>query len=308
MTDVEPSLPAYADLPLAGAPPGSSWGVWGDSDRLGCLNLLTPERARRGAGCVRDGSVFRLDLPLDQPDPPLYGRARLQHEVIGQGGHDDVIGFNTQASTQWDGFRHIAHPEHGHYGGLASPDHGIEAWQGRIVGRAVLADVAAWREAHGRPLQPGRCDPISPDDLLATLDEQGTAVEPGDVLLVRTGWLEHYDGLTAAERAALPDALTTVGLAAGEATAAALWDLHVSAVAADNPALEAWPPDFGGGPDGFLHYRLLPLLGIPIGELFRLGPLAAHCRATGRYDALFTSAPLVVPAGVASPPGALAVT
>ena len=44
-----------------------------------------------------------------------------------------------------------------------------------------------------------------------------------------------------------------------------LWDLHVSAVAADNPALEPWP--LAGG---FLHFRLLPHFGLPIGELWYL--------------------------------------
>src|SRR5438552_3236391 len=45
-----PGLPSYADLPVkAGAPPGSSWGLWGDDDVLGTLNLLTPERTAAAA-------------------------------------------------------------------------------------------------------------------------------------------------------------------------------------------------------------------------------------------------------------------
>jgi hypothetical protein len=59
---------------------------------------------------------------------------------------------------------------------------------------------------------------------------------------------------------------------------------------------------------GFLHLALLPLLGLPIGELFDLDALAAECEQTSRYDCLFTSAPLNVHAGVASPPNALAIT
>jgi hypothetical protein len=103
--------------------------------------------------------------------------------------------------------------------------------------------------------------------------------------------------------------------------AATLWDLHIAAVAADNPALEVWPPPLFTGPHldpetatpedligGFLHLSLLPLLGLPIGELFDLDGLAADCEERGRYDCLFTSAPLNVHAGVASPPNALAIT
>jgi hypothetical protein len=49
------------------------------------------------------------------------------------------------------------------------------------------------------------------------------------------------------------------------------------------------------------------LLGIPIGELWNLDPLAEDCASDGVYSFLFTSAPLNVEAGVASPPNALAI-
>src|SRR4051794_15236898 len=76
-------LPRYEDLPVRdGAPPGSAWGVWGDPDHLGCLNLLTPERAASAAArCVRSGRSYGLNLDFELPDPPLFGRGRLHHEV-----------------------------------------------------------------------------------------------------------------------------------------------------------------------------------------------------------------------------------
>jgi hypothetical protein len=55
-----------------------------------------------------------------------------------------------------------------------------------------------------------------------------------------------------------------------------------------------------------LHFSLLGLLGIPIGELFDLDAVADDCATDGRYTCLFTSAPLNLSAGVASPPNALA--
>src|SRR5688572_18895320 len=118
----QPSLPSYDDLPVTpGAPPGSAWGLWGDHDVLGCLPLLTPERVLRAARCIQSGDVFPLDLPLELPDPPLFGRARVRHEVRGEvdaRSHDDLLhDYNTQSSTQWDGFRHIRHRDYGFYGG-----------------------------------------------------------------------------------------------------------------------------------------------------------------------------------------------
>jgi hypothetical protein len=57
----------------------------------------------------------------------------------------------------------------------------------------------------------------------------------------------------------------------------------------------------------FVHTALLPLLGMPIGEFFVLDALAEDCAADGRYTCMFTSAPLHLRRGVASPPNALAI-
>ncbi|GAC1535781.1 MAG: hypothetical protein NVS3B12_18130 [Acidimicrobiales bacterium] len=105
-------LPSYDELPIRkGLPPGSSWGLWGDHDVFGCLNLLTPERVKAGLACVQDGLTFALNLELELPDPPLFGRSAFVHDVAwlsGQAGHDDSLSqFNTQSSSQWDGFRHM---------------------------------------------------------------------------------------------------------------------------------------------------------------------------------------------------------
>ena len=322
-------LPSYDDLPIRDdLPPGSSWGVWGDSDVLGCLNLLTPERVVRAASLVRTGRVFALNLDMTLPSPPLFGRAAFEHEVTGRPGgmsHDDLLhSWNTQSSSQWDGFRHVGSPIHGHYGGVADEDHGVGHWAGRIAGRAVLADVGRWREAAGRPLRCDAPDPIAPEDVLGCLRDQGTEVEVGDVLLLRTGWLSWYRSLDddGRQRVASPDGFAAPGLVPGEPTCRLLWDLHVAAVAADNPALEVWPigslagvddwraaaeADPARWPELFVHTALLPLLGIPIGELWDLDALAEDCAATGTYDSFFTSAPLNLPRGVASPPNALAI-
>jgi hypothetical protein len=324
---VDDSIPSYDQLPVnPGDPPGSSWGLWDDDGALGCLNLLTPERAQRALSIPKAGRVFNLNLELEMPSPPLFGRAAFEHVVsdLGSGHDDELHHWNTQSSSQWDGFRHIRHPLYGFYNGRADEEHGIHWWARRgIVGRAVLADVGRWRSSVGRPLRPDTTDAIEPEDLPATLEAQGVTVAEGDILLIRTGWLAWYRGLDDAGRRGQSDmSLTACGLRAGTAMAATLWDLHVAAVAADNPALEVWPPPLFTARqridpetvtpealvDGFLHFGLLPMLGLPIGELFDLDALAADCEREGRYDCLFTSAPLNVHAGVASPPNALAIT
>ncbi|HEV2370240.1 MAG TPA: cyclase family protein, partial [Acidimicrobiales bacterium] len=293
-----------------GAPRGSSWGVWGDADRLGCLNLLNTGRTVEAAGLVRKGSVFAMNWDMGLPDPPLFGRAAFEHQVHwlqNEVGHDDELsGWNTQSSSQWDGFRHIRSAAYGFYGGVPDEDHGIHHWAERgLAGRAVLLDVARWRESDGRPLHCDQPDPIEPEDLAATARAQGVEVREGDVLLIRTGWISWYGGLGAEQRKALATDLKTPGLRPGDATARMLWDMHVAAVAGDNPALEVWPPgslatpeqlqQALGDPDRaleiFVHFSLLPLLGLPIGEMWYLDALAEDCASDGVYEGFFTSAP-----------------
>ncbi|MBA2609798.1 MAG: cyclase family protein [Actinobacteria bacterium] len=313
------TLPSYDDLPE-----GTSWHVWPGNEVYGTLNLLTPERAVAGAALVQTGETFPLNWNMELPGPPLFGREAFQHQVnTGSSSRDDVLqNWNTQSSSQWDGFRHVFHPTLGNYGGIGDEGHGMHFWARKgIVGRGVLADVARWRADQGRPLDPSSPDAIEPSDLDGCLAAQGVTLEVGDVLLVHTGWMRWYVELDDNARATLVSELATPGLRPGRATAAWLWDNHVAAVAADNPAVEVWPagallspedratvrdrPDAIG--EFFGHFHFLPMLGIPLGEMFNLPALADACAADGRYDFMFTSAPLNLLHGVASPPNALAI-
>jgi len=315
------NMPSYADLPVkAGAPAGSAWGLFGDDDQLGTLNLLTAERVVEAAKLVRTGAVVPLNLRIDEPNPPLFGRgAPKQVMHVGPVSRDDYLdNFYPQASSQWDSMRHTMHPQHGFYNGTTPEEIiegggklGIENMARRgIAGRGVLLDAARYLDSVGMPLDCATYSIITKETLEACAKAQRVEVRTGDVLLIRTGWLTWYlnDATAEQKQYIAGDAMTQLQaprIGPDEEMAAFLWDLHVAAVAADNPSLEAWPP----GPDraGFMHFRLIPLFGMPIGELWWLDDLAADCAADGVYEFFFTSAPLNVPGGVGSPPNALAI-
>src|SRR5271168_3304411 len=115
-----PQFPPFSSLPLdPNGPPGNAWGHFGATDSLGMLNLLTPLVVARAAQEIKTGIRVSLDWPLNMPKYPSFGRPVVKHEIInrprGEGlrvVNDDLLSFNTQSSTQWDGFRHFGRVLH----------------------------------------------------------------------------------------------------------------------------------------------------------------------------------------------------
>lgn len=106
--------PPFSDLPLDKSAPGRNcWGLFGPDDDLGQLNYITADVTKAAVQEVTHGVKIALDLPVNFFEPPSFGRMAAKHEVIdlGPGVHDDTLHFNTQGSTQWDGFRHVAYQE-----------------------------------------------------------------------------------------------------------------------------------------------------------------------------------------------------
>jgi len=317
-------LPTFAELPIKpDYPPHSAWGVFGDDDQIGTLNLLTPERVAAAARLVQTGQVFAMNWDLEQPSPPLFNRAALRHTINRRRGNvfDDVYdNFNTQSSSQWDGLRHFGHRGYGFYNGVTEEQiadatnsrNGIHHWARRgIAGRGVLVDFQRFAAAQGIAFNPGERYGITPEQLQAAADWQGLSFQTGDILILRTGWVGWYSGLNEEQRTQLaqPGALRIAGLEQGEDSLRFLWDNHFAAIACDSPPFEALPPATPDKDDnpGMMHGTIIGLWGMPIGEMFRLDALAEACAADHRYEFFFTSAPLNKLGGVASPPNALAI-
>jgi hypothetical protein len=301
---------SYDDLPTAeGSGERGSWPVFGEADELGCLNWITAREIAAAARLVKQGRVINLDLPLDVPGPLMPERSQLIHNVEQtRNGRDDFLdSFFLQGSTQWDGLQHIRFGKYGFYGGRQGEDLdrdgslGIDRFAKHgIVGRGVFVDVAAYAHRTGSRWPVSERTPISPELLDSVLKAEGVLLAKGDIILIRTGWLAWFLKLPPRDRANLPplDRMSSVGLSPSRDMAAWLWNNRIAAVVADNPALEALPVRRD---EGFLHHRLVPLLGMLIGELWYLEDLHSDCERDGVYDGLFVSSPLNLPRGVGSP-------
>ncbi|KAF9814354.1 hypothetical protein IEO21_05149 [Rhodonia placenta] len=321
-------LPTFDELPKYRNFTGCAWDVWGKDDQLGTINLLTEEVVKEAAKEIKLGKTVCLNWPVNFPSKPHFGRQTPQHKIWAKGPavNDDALHINTQSGSQWDGLRHFGLLEHGVFYGntrteaiprgelfLKGPDdidpeaikYGIHNWaQHGIVGRGVLLDIVQYYTASGDPLpyDPWKTYGISVDVLQDCAKKQGVSFQQGDILLLRVGYLQKWFAASQEQRDDLGSKPETLaGIDQTEDMKRFLWNNHFAAIASDQPAIERWPAD---GPGHFLHETVRLKLIFPIGEFFDLEALSKVCAETGRYTFFFTSWPLNVLGGVASPPNA----
>lgn len=318
----EPHLPDYDELPRAASGGRSAWGLFGQEDSVGLLSLQTQDRVAAAARLIRSGEVYSLNAPVNVPEPPLFRRGAVQHALITNDGRaffdDKLDNYYPQGSSQWDSLAHIAYGADQFYNGVTAEDitvrarNTIQHWAARgIAGRGVLIDIDAVLGGAGAGFDPASPRPITAAELDAARAAAGVEWEPGDVLLLHTGFLGWHVRQEAAVREAMAErgALRNIGLAHDEEMARYLWNAHVAAVVADNPSVEVWPGDMSDEtfPFGYLHRVLIGQFGMALGELWWLEDLALSCRRDGQYEVFLTAAPINVPGGIGSPANALAI-
>jgi kynurenine formamidase len=295
----------------------SNWGRWGDEDQRGTLNYITPDKIRQAASMVRSGKAISLQLPMDSngPQTGAFGRVNPVHQMVatgtdhlagtqtyssdpfGWGFADDSLFLFLQGGTQWDALGHIFRDGKMFNGFSASEVSSKGANRGgvenmpTVVSRGVLLDVPrAMGKLH---LSPGEA--IHPEDLDAACAHHGVTVEPGDVLLIRTGDM--------AARRGMPG---WGGYSAGDAPGLSLrvapWlhERQVAAIATDTWGAEVRPNEIPGTFQP-LHLIMLVSMGLLVGEIWQLDDLADDCAKDGTYEFMFVGPPLMIPKAVGSP-------
>ena len=311
-------LPDYDDLPPAAEGGRSAWGLFGADDNLGLVNLLTPERVVAAARLIRKGAVFPLDAPVDAFSPPIaVTRGAPRHHLLhvpGTFAFDDVYdNFFPQGSSQWDSLAHVGYAPDAFYNGANEQDViagrrlTMEHWARHgIAGRAVVLDMVATLREAGRPYDPGSRTEFGVEDLESARRRAAVDFRPGDIVIIHTGFARWYQEQSFAARLAVQRSMTTPGIAQGEDMCRYLWNAHITAVASDTFAVEAFPVD-RTRPTGFLHRILIGQFGMALGELWWTDDLVADCASDGVYEAFFASTPLHAPGAVGSPANAVAI-
>jgi kynurenine formamidase len=217
--------------------------------------------------------------------------------------NDDAVSMGLQAATHWDGLSHVSYGGHLYNGHPASSVTvsgtsrcGIQNVR-TLVSRGVLLDVARARGV-------GRLDggyPITGEDLDAAVDLARVTIEPGDVVLIRTGQMEYL-------RHDPPDKFAYIISAAGPSMGSVTWfrDHDVAAAATDNLAFEVYPWE---DPEVVMPVHLLHIveMGLTQGQNWVLDALADDCEADGRYTFLLEASPQPFVGAAGSPVNPVAI-
>jgi kynurenine formamidase len=146
------------------------------------------------------------------------------------------------------------------------------------------------------------------DELEAMIQHFGITLRQGDILLLRTGYSRWYGQASSEERQKILKQEAFIGVEASMKAVKWLWNHHVAAVATDAPGFEVCPvPWSEAASKTIMHEWILVHFGMPLGELWNLEDLSGLCQELQRWSFFFTSAPLHVIGGTASPPNAIAV-
>lgn len=305
----------------------SNWGRWGPDDQRGTLNLVGPEHVRAAAALIHRGVPISMALPFDEAGPQTgaVGRFNPIHLMIRDGadviagssvrdfyggndrhfrGTDDLIIMPLQSGTQWDSLAHVVHDDkiYNGYGAEWVSSKGalknsVRNAAGGMTGRGVLLDIP--RALGIEWLEPGHA--IGAEELQRAADMGGVEVGEADFVFVRTG------AMTRA-RAEGTWGDYAGGDAPGLGLASVDWiaEHSVAAVAADTWGLEVRPNET---PDVFqpLHIVFIVYMGLWLGEIFDLDPLADDCARDGVYEFFFCGPPLPFTRAVGSPLNPMAI-
>jgi len=280
----------------------TNWGRWGSEDERGTLNLLTPDLVKEAADLIKTGRIYSLSVPLETegpqwpPRPKIWKVMSYLNEKTGPGGSGDALMMHSHSGTHIDALCHYWYDDH-MYNGFSATEHVTSFGATRnaidnapfIVGRAVLLDIATWKAVDHLSLG----ERITASDLEECAEAQEIAIRLGDILLVRTGWMQVFSK----DRTLFDKGEPGID----ESTLPWLKDHDIVAVGSDNHGVEVMseiPPS-----ELPIHEEAIRDLGIYLVENLDLEALASD----KVYESFLVIAPLRLTGGAGSPINPIAI-
>ena len=310
--DVETEAPAYPAMTTAAEyhramDELSNWGRWGPDDELGASNLITPDKRRAAAALVTEGISVSLAHDVVQEEA-LDASTILNREVVAVSAtgasdryqytgtyhgviHSHLDAVDCHIMYEGKGYNGVAMEEIEAAGGC--PRGSINALKDGIVTRGILFDATL---LPGNVTPEGWVEPgtaIRAADLMALEEIEGVRVGPGDVILLYTGRWKR--------RAALGPWPTSEGVAGYHADVAYFMKERGVSFIGHDMFNDVSPHEFSEAESLPLHRLALVSLGVGIFDNLDFERLAEVAKGLGRYEFLFTAAPLRIEMGMGSP-------
>jgi kynurenine formamidase len=279
---------------------------WGANDERGSMNHQKPAAVLNAAKLIKTGEVIELAHVLG-PNMAFFGTRRFDMHIkrtfLNQfsnmrGSNEEIIITELgQVGTQFDGFAHQTHlnswyncfkvDENATRSGFNKLGiHNV----GALMTRGVMIDVAGYKGVE----MLGDNYEITVEDLEGALKKQNITLQPGDAVLINTGWGKLYG----------KDNPRYVRSCPGIGVKAAEW------LVAKDPMLlgaDNWPVEVAPNPDKQIslpvHQIALVVNGIHLLENLKLDELAAK----NVYEFAFIMQPLKIQGGTGSTVSPIAV-
>jgi kynurenine formamidase len=289
-----------------------NWGRWGADDQRGTLNHLTDQRRVAAAGLVRTGESISLAHDLATEPLPEHPHP-VQHHMLASGDARDANGIPGYEAAR----DHLALDVHGlwtthvdalshlfvrgeMFGGRPASDvrsdgarfNSVMSMADGVVGRGVLLDIPRALDVEFL----GSGEVVTVDDLEAAEAAEGVRAGAGDVLVVQWGRearraaTRGFDGFSGLHAECLPW----------------LQERQVAVLGSDGISD---PMPFVGTPEWSfpVHQIGITAMGLPLIDNLKVAELSQRCARAGRWEFLFTMAPLRIVKGTGCPVNPVAV-
>src|SRR6266851_616876 len=295
------SIAVQAQTPSWSPPAASARcpSKWGASDERGSANHMKPQSVLSAIKLIKTGEVIELGYVLNDK-MPFFGTRRFdmhmkrtfmnQFSNMRGSNEEIVISEIGQVGTQFDGFAHQTHlnswyncfkvDENSTRSGFNKLGvHNV----GSLITRGVLIDVAGFKGVE----MLGDNYEITVEDLDGALKKQNVSLQPGDAVIINTGWGKLYG----------KDNARFVKSCPGIGVKAAQWliDRDPMLLGSDN-----WPVEVAPNPDPKIslpvHQIALVVNGVHLLENLKLDDLAAK----QVYEFAFIMEPLKIQGGTGS--------
>jgi kynurenine formamidase len=292
---------ALAQAPSWTPPPESARcpSKWGANDERGAANHMKPQSVLNAVKLIKTGEVIELGHVLSDKIPfsgtrrfDVHIKRTFMNDFSNRRGSNEeiVISEIGQVGTQFDGFAHQTH-ENSWYNCFKVAENSSRLGftklgvhnVGALITRGVLIDVAGFKGVE----MLGDNYEITVADLEGALKKQSLTLQPGDAVIIHTGWGKLWGKENARYMKSCP----------GLGVSAAQWLIGKDPLllGADN-----WPVEVAPNPDKQLslpvHQIALVVNGVHLLENLKLDELAAK----GVSEFAFIMQPLKIQGGTGS--------